>query len=149
MSIKRRIAITDEHGQHVAAVYVAEGTIDFESATLEGFVIPGLTTLRGRSFRNATMYWAMMAGADLSGCNFEGADLRGANLRDASLIEANLRRANLGVDNLGGATSLQGANLTNAILEDANMCGATFNSRTVFPGRFDPIAVGMVAEIEN
>jgi uncharacterized protein YjbI with pentapeptide repeats len=31
-----------------------------------------------KSFKGATMYWAMLAGADLSGCNFEGADLRGA-----------------------------------------------------------------------
>ena len=52
MTTKRRIAITDEYGEHVAAVYVPEGNIDFESATLEGFAIPGLTTLRGRSFRN-------------------------------------------------------------------------------------------------
>jgi len=93
MTTKRRIAITDECGQYVAAVYVPEGTIDFESATLEGFAIPGLTTLRGRSFRNAMMYWAMMAGADLSGCNFDGAELRGANLIDASLIGAKLTDA--------------------------------------------------------
>jgi uncharacterized protein YjbI with pentapeptide repeats len=149
MTTKRRVAITDEYGQHVAAVYVPEGTSDFESATLESFVIPGLTTLRGRSFRNATMYWAMMAGADLSGCNFEGAELRGANLRDACLIGANLCRANLSVDNLGGTTSLHGANLTNAVLDGANMSGAMFDRRTVFPVGFDPSAAGMVAESES
>jgi uncharacterized protein YjbI with pentapeptide repeats len=144
MTIKRRIAITDERGEHVAAVHVPEGTIDFESANLEGFAIPGLTTLRGRSFRYALMYWAMMAGADLSGCNFEGAELRGANLINASLIGANLTGANLGLDNLGGATSLQGANLTNAVLDRANLSGALFDERTVFPAGFDPIAAGMV-----
>jgi len=149
MTTKRRIAITDEYGEHVAAVYVPEGTIDFESATLEGFAIPGLTTLRGRSFRNAMMYWAMMAGADLSGCNFEGAELRGANLIDASLIGANLTAANLGLDNLGGATSLQGANLTSAILDRANLSGAVFDKRTVFPTGFDPIASGMVFKRES
>jgi uncharacterized protein YjbI with pentapeptide repeats len=149
MTTKRRIAITDEHGKHVAAVYVPESTIDFESATLEGFAIPGLTTLRGRSFRNAIMYWAMMAGADLSGCNFEGAELRGANLIDASLIGANLTAANLGLDNLGGATFLQGANLTSAILDRANLSGAVFDKRTVFPTGFDPIAASMVLKRES
>lgn len=149
MATKRRIAITDENGAHVAAVYVPEGTIDFDSAILEGFAIPGLTTLRGRSFRNAVMYWAMMAGADLSGCNFEGADLRGANLRDASLIGANLSCANLGEDNLGGSTSLQGTNLTDANLGGTIMLGARFDHRTVFPMGFDPYAMGMVAEDET
>jgi uncharacterized protein YjbI with pentapeptide repeats len=148
MTTKRRIAITDEHGEHVASVYVPDGTIDFESATLEGFVIPGLTTLRGRSFRNAMMYWAMMAGADLSSCNFEGAELRGANLTDASLINANLTAANLGLDNLGGATSLRGANLTNAILDRTNLSGAVFDKRTVFPVGFDPNAAGMILKGE-
>ena len=146
MTIMRRIAITDEHGGHVAAVRVPEGTIDFEAANLEGFVIPGLTTLRGRSFRYALMYWAMMAGADLSGCNFEGAELRGANLINATLIGANLRGANLSRDNLGGASSLQGANLTNAVLDRANLSGALFDERTVFPAGFDPIAAGMVVK---
>jgi uncharacterized protein YjbI with pentapeptide repeats len=148
VTTKRRIAITDEYGEHVAAVYVAQGTIDFESADLESFVIPALTTLRGRSFRNATMYWAMMAGADLSGCNFEGTDLRGANLRDALLIGANLTRANLGVDNLCGGTSLQGANLTSAVLDGANLSGAKFDARTIFPDGFDPRAAGMVVDGE-
>jgi uncharacterized protein YjbI with pentapeptide repeats len=146
VTTKRRIAITDEYGKHVAAVYVAQGTIDFESAELDGFIVPGLTTLRGRGFRNATMYWAMMAGADLSGCNFEGADLRGANLRDALLVGANLSRANLGQDNLGGGTSLQGANLTNAVLDGARVSGARFDARTVFPDGFDPRAAGMVMD---
>jgi uncharacterized protein YjbI with pentapeptide repeats len=149
MTTKRRIAITDEYGAHLAAVYVPAGTIDFESATLDGFVIPGLTTLRGRSFRNAIMYWAMMAGANLSGCNFEGADLRGANLSDASLIGANFTAANLGLDNLGGATSLRGADLTNAILDRAKLSGAAFDRRTIFPLGFGPAAAGMVLNGEG
>jgi uncharacterized protein YjbI with pentapeptide repeats len=146
MTDKQRVAIVDELGKHIAAIYVTPGTKDFEGAVLEGFVIPGITTLRGRSFRNAKMYWAMMAGADLSGCNFEGADMRGANLRDAKLVNANLRDADLGLDNLGGATQLQGADLTDAILHGAKLAGAEYDDRTRFPDEFVPEQAGMRAE---
>jgi uncharacterized protein YjbI with pentapeptide repeats len=143
MTRKRRIAITDKH-EHVAAVYVSVRTVEFEGAALESFVIPGVPTLRGKSFKNASLYWATMAGADLSGCNFEGADLRGANLDGASLVGANLRGANLGRDNLGGPTDLLGTDLTDASLEGAILTGARFNAHTVFPAGFDPNAVGML-----
>jgi uncharacterized protein YjbI with pentapeptide repeats len=144
MTRRRRIAITDEHGEQAAAVYVSVRTVEFEGAALESFVIPGVRTLRGKSFKNASLCWATMAGADLSGCNFEGADLRGANLDGASLVAANLRGANLGRDNLGGSTHLLGTDLTDASLEGAILSGARFNSHTVFPAGFDPNAAGML-----
>jgi hypothetical protein len=144
MRRKRSSKITDQPGDHVACVYVSVRTVEFEGAPLESFFIPGVRTLRGTSFRNASLYRARMAGSDLSECDFEGADLRGANLDGALLVGANLRDANLGADNLGGSTHLLGADLTNAILEGANLQGARVNSHTVFPAGFDPAAAGVM-----
>jgi uncharacterized protein YjbI with pentapeptide repeats len=66
-----------------------------------------------------------------------------------ALIGANVTAANLGLVNLGGATSLQGATLTNAIVDRANLSGAVFDTRTVFPAGFDPLAPGMVLKGES
>jgi hypothetical protein len=54
MTSKRRVAVLDDYGKHVIAVYVQDGTIDFEGAVLECFCVPGVGTLRGKSFKGAT-----------------------------------------------------------------------------------------------
>ncbi|HJR73038.1 MAG TPA: pentapeptide repeat-containing protein [Luteimonas sp.] len=141
---KRRVAISDDYGGHIAAYYLPSDSVDLENGNLEGFSAGGVSTLRGRSFAGSSLYWAMLEGADLSGCNFERSDLRGANLKSALLAGANLRQANLGLDNLGGSTRLQGADLTGAILNQCNLVGAEYDSNTQFPKGFDPESAGMI-----
>ena len=141
---KRRVAITDDYGAHIAAFYLPPESVDLENGNLDGLAAPGNSTLRGRSFAGSSLYWAMLEGSDLSGCNFEGSDLRGANLKSARLVGANLRQANLGLDNLGGATQLQGADLTGAVLNHCNLAGAEYDSDTRFPKGFNPESAGMI-----
>ena len=113
---KRRLAIVDDDGTHIKAVYVEQEAIGFEGADLSGLAAPGIRNLRGVSFRGAVLYWACLVDADLSGCNFEEADLRGATLEGTKFAGANLRGAKLCRDNLGGTTNLRGADLTDADL---------------------------------
>jgi uncharacterized protein YjbI with pentapeptide repeats len=140
---KRRVAIADDSGNHIAAFYLPPDSVDLEDGSLDGLCAPGISTLRGRSFARSSLYWAMLEGANLAGCNFEGSDLRGANLKSTSLVGSNLRGANLGPDNLGGATRLQGADLTDAVLHKCNVSGAQYDAATRFPSGFDPDAAGM------
>lgn len=144
MTHKRRLAIADDDGQHIKAVYVEPEANGFEGADLSGLCAPSIQNLRGVSFRHAILYWANLCGADLSGCDFEGADLSGAALQEARFVGANLRGATLGRDNLGGATKLQGADLTGVQLHGADLRGAEYDDRTKFPAGFDPHAYGCV-----
>lgn len=141
---KRRVAIADDYGRHIAAFYLPADSHDLENGNLDGLAACGVATLRGRSFAGSSLYWAMLEGADLSGCNFEGADLSGANLMRTVLVGANLRRAKLGLDNLGAATRLQGANLIGAVLNQCNLTGAEYDLETRFPKGFSPEAAGMI-----
>jgi hypothetical protein len=141
---KKRLAIADDYGEHIMAVYVEPDAKGFEGADLTGLAAIGIKNLRGTSFRRANLYWAVLQSADLNGCNFEEADLSGANLKDASLVGVNFRNAKLGRDNLGGSTELQGADMTNALLEGASLVGAEYDERTKFPEGFSPEGAGMV-----
>jgi uncharacterized protein YjbI with pentapeptide repeats len=141
---KRRLAILDDDGEHIMAVYVEPSANGFEGADLSGMSVPLVTNLRGTSFQGATLYWANLSGADFSGCNFEGANLAGASLREAKLVGANFRSAFLGLDNLGGPTRLQGADLSDAVLEGATLKGAEYDATTKFPHGFSPTQAGMV-----
>lgn len=142
MTHKRRLAITDDDGEHILAVYVGPDANGFEGADLSGLSAPLIKNLRGTSFRRASLYWANLQAADLSGCNFESADLRGAALQDSLLVGANLRHAKLGLDNLGGCTHLEGADLTDAQLHGADLSGVKYDSRTKFPADFNPEQAG-------
>ena len=144
MTHKRRLAIQDDDGEHIMAVYVEPDANGFEGATLDGLQALLMSNLRGTSFKGASLYWANLGGSDFSGCNFEGANLAGATLRDTKLVGANFRNAHLGLDNLGGSAKLQGADLTDAILEGANLKGAEYDASTKFPRGFSPDRAGMV-----
>lgn len=149
MTLRRRLAITDDDGRHIKAVYVEPDAHGFEGADLSGLCAPYIQNLSGVCFRRAILYWANLCGADLSDCNFEGADLSGAALRDARLVGANLRDAKLGRDNLGGSTDLQGADLTGAQLHGADLNGAKYDDTTKFPLGFDPHSSGCIRVVAS
>jgi uncharacterized protein YjbI with pentapeptide repeats len=148
MTHKKRIAIVDDYGEHIAAIYVEPDAVGFEGADIGGLPAMYIKTLRGAVFRRANLYWSAFCGSDLTGCDFEEADLRGANLRETILVGANLRNAKLGRDNLGGATHLQGADLTGSQLHGCELTGAEYDANTRFPEGFDPELAGMIEVAE-
>lgn len=141
---KRRVAFTDESGDHLGAYYLPPDSVDCEDGDFGGLIAIGTKVLHGRSFARSSLYWAILADSDLSGCNFQGVDLRGANLICARLIGANLRDADLGLDALGGATKVHGADFSGAQLHGCRFKGAQYDENTRFPEGFDPQAAGMV-----
>jgi hypothetical protein len=106
------------------------------AARIEGWLTDG-------SLQNANLVWANLEDAALERADLRGAILTEVNLRGAVLIGANLRRAYLIRGNL------QLADLRDADLEEANLQGtrlqeATYNSKTIWPKDFDPIAAGAI-----
>jgi uncharacterized protein YjbI with pentapeptide repeats len=149
MTHKRRIAIVDDYGEHIAAIYVEPDAVGFEGADIGGLCAMHTKTLRGAVFRRANLYWSSFCGSDLTGCDFEDADLRGANLEKAILVNANMRNARLCLDNMGGATRLQGADMSGARLQGADLTGAKYDRMTRFPEGFNPGAAGMIEVTEE
>lgn len=95
---------------------------------------------------------AKLARADLRGALLKDLDCRTldrpyANFEKADLRRAVLNRAELGRANLRGAqlqeADLSGAKLGNADLQGAKLQGAIYDSDTVFPAAFDPVAHGL------
>lgn len=146
---KHRLAIEDDDGTHLRVAYVESVGNDFDGADFSGLGAPYIQNLRGRSFRNAILYWANLDHADLSACNLDSADLRGSSLRGTKLVGANLRGAQLCRDNLGGPTSLHGADLSSANLDGADLTGAEYDLFTIFPRGFDPHKAGCILVTES
>jgi len=86
------------------------------------------TDLRGLEFYDAQLAWTDFYGAHLDGAKLWGAVLRHAKLDHAILVNANLR----------------GAKLEDSSLDGADLTGAIFDSDTVWPAGFDPLAHGAV-----
>ena len=124
-----------------------------------GVDLSGVIFPPGRYRPNSQAPNANFSGASLEGSgndyyrsNFSGSNFTGANLR-AGFSEVNFTKAKLTNANLDGA-ALQGANLTEAILSGANLrnsnltgavlSGALYDSQTLWPTGFDPVAAGAV-----
>jgi hypothetical protein len=98
----------------------------------------GHAQLDGADLRGAHLEFMDCRTDEAPYASFERADFRGAKLMRARFGEANLREAHL-----------EGADLTGALLKQAAVAGALYDSRTVFPAGFDPVARGMVAAPET
>jgi len=79
---------------------------------------------------------AALHGARLAGAVLVGADLRGATLASATLYGADLRRANL-----------EGTTFTSGFYHGQD--AAHYDSSTIWPEGFDPVAVGAVNDDEG
>jgi uncharacterized protein YjbI with pentapeptide repeats len=109
--------------------------------------------LRGARLYEADLSKANLSGARLDGARLVGAHLSGASLSGANLSEADLSGANLYRANLSNAnllfTWLKGADLIEADLSGVDLSGADLSnagweSGTIWPDGFDPIAAGAV-----
>ena len=103
---------------------------------------------------NADLSFADLSNADLSfadlrAANLSFADLLAANLLSADLLSADLSFADLSFADLSDA-NLSGANLSAANLfsvfniNNATFTASTYNTATLFPGGFNPLAAGMI-----
>jgi uncharacterized protein YjbI with pentapeptide repeats len=124
------------------------GDYDFAGANLERASLEGVVwqriTLRGANLKEADCYWAIFSGSDLTESDCESAEFIGANLSEVNFTRANLKNADFTRDNLGGSTDLSGANFTGAILDGAKFEGASYNTKTIFPEKFNPEKNGLI-----
>jgi uncharacterized protein YjbI with pentapeptide repeats len=104
--------------------------------------------LRDADFSGAHLYGIFLYRSNCFGCNFTGALLQGVTLDEVDLSGANFTDARLVADNMGGPCTLEGTDLRSAILANAVLTGCKYDSRTLFPVDFDPVAQGMVREVE-
>jgi len=147
-------------------------SVDFTDTTLY-LVNFSLADLRGVDLRGLNLGDASLQGADLEFANLSDANLSGANLHSANLTHADLQRANLdaAIFNFAGLANanlafaylysasltdadLAGADLNHANLESADLSGAdltgadltdaSYDTETLFPAGFDPVAAGMI-----
>ncbi len=137
------IQIFDDFGEILKKYTVPKDKTQFEGVCWEGVDLFG-AQLGGATFKDAVLYWGCFVTANLDGANFENANLQGTILIEASCVGTNFQGANLGRDNLGGSSQLQGADLTAAILKGAQLEGAEYDEKTLFPEGFDPRSHGMI-----
>ncbi len=115
-----------------------------EGADLSGVELEWPTDLSGANLEEANL-----AGAHLSKAFLTGANLHSANLVAASLVGANLSGAELTYVDLS-RVNLTGADLSEADLSEAfswtkaDLRGAKYTSKTMWPDYFDPEAAGVV-----
>ncbi len=125
------------------AVLRAEGW--HKDGTLHGASLEN-ANLQNADLWDASLQTISLSGAKLDraflmGVNLQGANLSGTKLESAFLINANLQDASLRGAKMEYAF-LTGANLKNADLRDANLQNTYYDSSTVWPDGFDPVAAG-------
>jgi hypothetical protein len=114
-------------------------------------------SMPGENLSGASFSYKSLKCADFSNCNLEGTMFQGSNLRDSKFTGANLTRTCFHGADLRGAdlsnttivntdfqkARLEGANLKVESLSKADL-RATYDSSTIWPDNFDPIAAGAV-----
>ena len=146
--------------------YVSGGNHSFSGDNLEPNAQLSNANLSNANLSNANLSNANLTNANLSNANLYGAvlthlsfaNLSYAEMSNVNLVQSNMLRANLSYSNLTGSnmslaalylTDLSFTNLSNANLSNinywntVNFAGATYNSQTILPTNFDPVAAGM------
>lgn len=116
---------------------------DFREIYLEGGNFSD-SDLRCADFTGAHLYGTYLYRANCSECSFAGALLQGVVFDEVNLSGANFIDARLLADNMGGSCSLLGADLRSTVLANSVLTGCKYDSTTLFPIGFDPVARGMV-----
>ena len=129
---------------------------NFSRANLSEAKLIEVSMYSGSNLTDADLRGAIIANARLENITLTGADARGAILAGSSvegdLSGIDMRDADLRDAYFGPATDWTGAKLQNADLRDAHvdggtiakaeLTGAVYNDKTVFPPGFDPAAAG-------
>ena len=132
------------------AIFLGPG-VDLSGLDLRERRITGVDlrncNLSGARLMNARLSWsnfqdADLRDADLSGAYLNGTDLQGANLAGANLRDVILTTAEITMP--PGPPGVLPADLRHVDLADADLTGATYDSRTRWPEGFDPQAHGAV-----
>ena len=84
-----------------------------------------------------------LSGASLNGSNLSEAVLVRTNFRQAYLLDVNFQGALLQQANFQGAALFR-ANFSEANITDAKFKGAFYDSNTIWPEGFDPVAAGAI-----
>jgi uncharacterized protein YjbI with pentapeptide repeats len=120
-SFQQDLRRIDLSGRDMSGLYF--GACNFLRANLKG------ADLSGTNLHGAYLAWAYLSEATLEGADLEDADLAGAGLEGANLSGANLC----------------GTNLTRVDLTSAQLAGAIYDRRTVWPEGFEPHDSGAVS----
>ena len=100
--------------------------------------------LRGSDFSGAHLDGTFCYRANCSECDFTGALLEGVVLDRVNLDNATFIDARLVADSIGGGCSLRATDLRFTTLGNVVLTGCKYDSLTLFPDGFDPVAKGMV-----
>ncbi|MDC0160423.1 putative Ig domain-containing protein [Gemmatimonadales bacterium] len=106
--------------------------VDYSALDLSG------QNLNDNDFRGSDFVGTNLQGASLRSSLMQGADLSDADASGTSLHDTDLTRATL------DAARVTGSNLTGAVLDDASLHLTVYDSLTVWPSGFDPVAAGAV-----
>ena len=117
--------------------------VNFRGVYIEGGNLSD-SDLRGADFSGAHLYGTYLYRANCSECDFTGAFLQGVVLDEVNLSGANFVNARLVTDNMGSSCSVLGADLRSASLVNTVLTSCHYDSNTLFPVGFDPVARGMV-----
>jgi len=146
---------TDFKGMKLLMDYEDVSDMDFSAS-----VSPRFESFAGASFHSLTAHHAKFQGNDFTGAwmqvmKAEGVDFTGANLSQITSQYSSIRWAILKGTKLIGAklesTNLSGCNLVGADLTNLQINDGTsfylceYDSSTVFPEGFDPVAKGLIA----
>ncbi len=102
--------------------------IDLSKSHLEG------ANLSGAKLANANLFKAYLNRTDLSGADLSGANLNGTDLRMAILFGTRFDGKSEGITGIL-ETELKSGEILSL---GANLAGASYNKKTVFPESFDP-----------
>jgi len=135
--------VLSDHGTSLDLSKQDARETDFHGAYLYGGDFSD-SDLRGSDFRGAHLYGTDCYRANCSQCNFTGALLEGVSLDRANLDYATFVDARLAADSIGGGCSLCATDLRFTTMGNVVLTGCLYDSLTLFPNGFDPVARGMV-----
>lgn len=143
MILRKDGTILSEHGNGLDLSGQDMRETDFHGAHFFGGDFSD-SDLRASDFSGAQMEATSFYRANCSACDFTGAVLMGVSLDRVNLDDATFVDAQLVADSIGGGCSLYATDLRFTTMGNVVVTGCKYDSLTLFPEGFDPVARGMV-----